>query len=218
LLPKFPSEKELFIKPALFFLDIDENEDLILASYMNPALRDEVLVFFKGITGSLEVAEAILLNSSLNNVPPSLAFALCAEESAYNPRAFNRNRNNTEDRGLFQLNSATFPKMSIDEFYDPARNAQNGLSHLRWCLDKAGTEVAALAMYNAGHNRVSSAGTPKSTLDYISRILKRGQRIEGLFMAEYVRIVQTASTETDTAANGEKKNLRLSLLSPLGGR
>ncbi|WP_461249086.1 transglycosylase SLT domain-containing protein, partial [Treponema sp. R6D11] len=99
-----------------------------------------MLVFFHGLTGSREIAEAILFNASACNVPPALAFSLCAEESGYNPRALNRNRNETVDRGLFQLNNASFPKLKIEDFYDTGVNARHGLLHLRWCLNTAGTE------------------------------------------------------------------------------
>ena len=207
------------LKPAFLVLNIEDGQDLILTAYRNPAFRKDVVAFFYGITGSEEVAEAILLNASENDIPPALAFALCAEESAYNPRAFNRNRNETVDRGLFQLNSATFPELSQDDFYDTHENARHGISHFRWCLDTAGTEVAGLAMYNAGAGRVSSLGTPKGTLDYVSRILKRERKIEEHFMTEYYRIVQERSQETAVAIEKkEKEPLRLSLLTPLGWR
>ena len=136
------------------------------------------------------MAEAILYNAALHDVPPALAFALCAEESSYNPRAFNRNWNGTVDRGLFQLNSGTFRELSVEEFYDININSWHGLMYLRRALNTAGTDVAALALYNAGPHNVSSAGTPKSTLDYISRILRRQRRIEELFIIEYIRFTQ----------------------------
>jgi hypothetical protein len=43
------------------------------------------------------------------------------------------------------------------------------------------TEIAALAMYNAGAGRVTASGAPKSTLDYISRILENKNKIENKF-------------------------------------
>ena len=212
-------EERFPLKPAFLVLNIEEGQDLVLAAYRDPELRKYVVAFFQGITGSEEVAEAILLNASENDIPPALVFALCAEESAYNPRAFNRNRNETVDRGLFQLNSATFPELSQDDFYDTHENARHGISHFRWCLDTAGTEVAGLAMYNAGAGRVSSLGTPKGTLDYVSRILKRERKIEELFMTEYYRIAQERSQEVAvTIEKKEKEPLRLSLLTPLGWR
>lgn len=210
--------EELFSKPAFVVLNLEGEEEIICASYRNPKHKEEVLAFFLGITGSEEVTKAILHYASEFDIPPALAFALCAEESAYNPRALNRNLNETVDRGLFQLNSASFPKLSIDEFYDTDKNVKHGLSHLRWCLNTAGTEVAGLAMYNAGAARVSSIGTPKRTLDYVSRILKRQRKIEELFAAEYVRFACSEETESKNISKAEKTSLRLSLLTPLGGR
>jgi len=199
--------------PAALVLDMSEGPDTILDAYRNPRLRDGVVLFFQNLTGSQNVAQVVLSNADSFDIAPALAFALCWEESRYDARAFNRNRNNTVDRGLFQLNSATFPKLKLDDFYNPEINAWHGLAHLRWCMDTAGTEVAALAMYNAGTARVRSAGTPKNTLDYISRILKRQRKIEELFMAEFPNISRTESVAAEAPA---RTPFRLSLLTPLG--
>ena len=209
----FNPADEVQPKPVVLVLDLEEGEDIILSSYQDPALREWVLAFFENITGARDVAAAVLSNAAEIGIPPALAFALCYEESGYNPRAINHNKNETVDRGLFQLNSDTFPKLAVVDFYNPGVNARHGLSHLRWCLNNAGTDVAALAMYNAGHNRVRSTGTPKSTLDYISRILRRQSKIEGLFLVEYAGL-----TRTETAEEPKKAPFRLSLLTPLGGR
>jgi len=156
--------------------------DLIIASWQNLFYRDRVEEFFATLTGNKNIAGLILSHSSLFNVPPSLAFALCWEESRFNPQAVNRkNLNKTVDRGLFQLNNASFPKLKETDFFNPTLNAYYGIAHLRWCLDTAGTDVAALAMYNAGSVRVRSDGAPKQTLDYIARILRNQQRIEETF-------------------------------------
>jgi hypothetical protein len=146
--------------------------------------RKYVLSFYKQVAGSEPIALAILENSAKYSIPPSLAFALAWEESKFDPLAFNKNAKSL-DRGLFQLNSSSFPKMSKEEFYDPKISSNMGLAHLRWCLDSGGNEVAALAMYNAGTKRVSTGGTPKRTLDYVSRILKR----EAVIASEFQRLV-----------------------------
>jgi len=206
-----PAEPELsFAELSAFF---EGGRDLILDSYRDPELKEKVLVFFGDLTGSYKIAEAVLTNSAVYKIAPALAFSLCAEESGYNPQALNRNRNDTIDRGLFQLNSASFPKLSVVDFYNIDINARYGLSHLRWCLDSAGTEVAALAMYNAGSTRVNSHGTPKHTLDYVSRILGRQRKIERLFLTEYPGMIVTETSEAP-----KKTAFRLSLLTPLGGR
>ena len=213
-------EGEILPEPAFLVLNIEQTQMLILDSYRDPEFMSDVVAFFGEITGSQEIAEVILFNASAFNIPPSLAFALCAEESRFNPMAFNRNRNETVDRGLFQLNSGSFPDLPIQDFYDPEINTRNGLSYLRRCLDTAGSEVSALAMYNAGTTRVRTAGTPQSTLDYISRILRRQRNIEERFMVEYVRIVEERSVdigyEHEYIAEVEAAPFRLSLLTPLG--
>ena len=181
-------------EPAPLVLNMAERPDIILEAYMDSDLQEGVRAFFGDLIGSREIAEIILRYAAVSNIPPALAFALCYEESRYTVRAFNRNGNGSVDRGLFQLNNASFPDLEVADFYDPATNTRHGLAYLRWCLNMAGSDVAALAMYNAGITRVRSAGTPKSTLNYISRILRRQRGIEELFaerfMAEYAPSTQ----------------------------
>lgn len=157
--------------------------DIILTLYRDQLSQESVLAFFEAITNSRQIAEIILKYADEFEIEPSLAFALAWEESRYNPRAINKNKTSI-DRGLFQLNSKSFPKLQVEEFYDPDLNARYGIAHLRWCLDLAGSEVAGLAMYNAGTTRVRSDNTPKSTLDYISRIQSFRSGIEKLFQQE----------------------------------
>ena len=166
---------------APLVLNLQESPSLILSAYRDPVLEKAVILFFEDLIGYRRVAEVILLYSSEFDVSPALAFALSWEESRYNSKAINHNKNDTVDRGLFQLNNASFPQLPIDDFYDPAISARYGISHLRWCLDATSSEVAALAMYNAGMSRISSSGAPKHTLNYVSRILKRERSIDALF-------------------------------------
>ncbi|MDR1902578.1 MAG: lytic transglycosylase domain-containing protein [Treponema sp.] len=169
-------------KAGAILQEFPKRNDFILKTYQNLDLRDDVVAFFSLITHSNELAAVMLANANEFDIPPSMAFALCWEESRYNPFAINnKNRNASIDRGLFQLNNASFPNLSEDDFYNPSINAYYGMAHLRWCLDLGGSEIAALAMYNAGTTRVRSGGTPKDTLDYISRILGNQRKIEELF-------------------------------------
>jgi hypothetical protein len=200
-IPQPEDELEL-INPTVSVLNPVEVPDIILNYYRDEKFNDWVISFFKSLTGSQSIAETILSNASDLDISPSLAFALCAEESLYNPRAFNRNWNNTVDRGLFQLNSSTFPDVSVEEFYDIDQNTRHGLNYLRWCLNTAGNEVSALALYNAGPGNVSSAGTSKNTLDYISRILKRQRKIEELFFIEYITVTGTDELRTEDQIYG----------------
>ena len=192
--------------------NLSNKQDLILAVYNDPAGSETVVSFFEAITGSRELASVILKYSAEFGIAPSLAFSLCREESRYDPKAVNRtNQNHSVDRGLFQLNSASFPKIKEEDFFKPAVNAYYGLAHLKHCLDTAGTEVAGIAMYNAGTIRVKAGSTPKKTLDYVSRIMKYQRQIDELFLIEYSRPVAESIQE-----ERPETQFTLYLLSPLG--
>jgi Soluble lytic murein transglycosylase and related regulatory proteins (some contain LysM/invasin domains) len=157
--------------------------DPIAPYYKDPATKEATLQFFGSLARSENVARVILDNAAKYGVRPSLAFALALEESDFRIDAVNKNGDSV-DRGLFQLNSKSYPKLSIQDFYDPDLNARYGISHLRGCLDEAGNEVAGLAMYNAGNGRVARGATPKKTLNYVSRILAYEDNISSLFAAK----------------------------------
>jgi hypothetical protein len=173
-----------------------DGTDFIRECYQNESFREEVVQFFGKFACSRELAEIILENAAAFGISPSLAFALCWEESRCNVRAVNRkNLNESVDRGLFQLNCCSFPSLDEEDFFDPGINAYYGMAHLRWCLDSGGSDVSALAIYNAGNERVNAGGTPKRTLDYISRILKVQRSIEVLFEAEFTRKYHSGGEE-----------------------
>ena len=155
-----------------------------LTLYRQTQSRAAVEWFYTHVTNNREVALAILEEAEKNNIPLSLAFALAHTESMYKVTAINYNTNNSIDRGLFQLNSQSFPNLTEEDFYNPKVSAKYGLSHLRFCLTSAGNEIAALAMYNAGTNKVRSNGTPQKTLNYISQIENYRSTIEDNFDTE----------------------------------
>jgi soluble lytic murein transglycosylase-like protein len=161
-----------------------KKKDTALTLYRSNASRPAVEWFYAHITENSGIARAILEHADKNDIPLSLAFALAYTESRYNISAVNRNTNGTIDRGLFQLNSASFPRIAENDFFDAETSAQYGLSHLRFCLVTAGNEVAALAMYNAGANRIKNDGAPRLTLNYISNIMSYRQALDELFRKE----------------------------------
>ena len=178
--PAPPPLPESLPIPALW--DIIGERNGIPEFYRNGGTRQEVLAFFGKLLRSDALAGAVLDNAEVFNIAPSLAVSLCWAESRFNAQAVNRkNLNGTVDRGLFQLNSSTFPDLSEQDFFNPHINSYYGLSHLRWCLDSGGSVVVGLAMYNAGTNRVHSGGAPRKTLDYIAGILAIQEQVERLF-------------------------------------
>ncbi len=160
--------------------------DMGLTLYRQAMSKAAVEWFYTHITGDRDTAVAILENADKNNVPVSMAFALAYTESHYQTTAIHKNANNTIDRGLFQLNNNTFPKLTEEEFFDPEVSARYGISHLKFCLDTAGNDVAALAMYNAGTTRVRSNKTPQTTLNYIGNIIVYQKTLDDLFAQEVV--------------------------------
>jgi len=163
---------------------LQKKNDEGLVLYRQTQSRAAVEWFYTHVTNDREIALAILDEAEKNNIPLSLAFALAHTESRYDTSAFHRNDNNSIDRGLFQLNNQSFPNLTESEFYDAKTSAKYGLSHLRFCLKSAGNEIAALAMYNAGTNKVRNNNTPQRTLNYISQIENYRSTLEDNFDVE----------------------------------
>lgn len=187
-------EPELELTP--FFEDVgmlsmfaDEDEALVL--YRDAASRKAVEWFYMNVVGNKEISDAILAEADKNDIAPSLAFALAYVESRYKVDAKNVNKNKTIDRGLFQLNSASFPNLTETEFFDPSVSAKHGMAHLRFCMDIAGNEISALAMYNAGTSKVRANNTPQLTLNYIGQIMTCRETIDRLFADKVLSFYDT---------------------------
>ena len=163
----------------------DENEDPELYLYRHSATQGLIIDFYSRVTGDMAVTFPVLTHAEKNNITPSLAFSLAWAESRYRIRAINRNANSI-DRGLFQLNSRTFPMLEEGDFYNPEINAHHGLTHLRFCLNEGGSEIVALAMYNAGTHGVIR-GTPYSTLKYVAKVIGYKENLEEKFQREVLR-------------------------------
>jgi hypothetical protein len=122
------------------------------------------------------------------------------------------------------LNDRSFPRLETQAFFSPETNAWYAMNHLRFCLDNGGTDVTALAMYNAGASRVRGAGTPSTTLDYISRILENRWEIEARFRdcearfpEPQLEILEIIEDFTELA-DAKPERPRLVPLMPLSGK
>lgn len=187
------------------FEKINSDTDPGLTLYRQSFSRASVEKFYTCITRDKDVALAILSEADNNDIPLSLAFALAYTESRYNPKAINSNVNTTTDRGLFQLNSNSFPALTEADFFDPYISAKYGMSHLKFCLNSAGNEVSALAMYNAGTGRVRSNKTPQSTLNYVGKIMTYQKMLESLFEDEVEAYYETRLLPGITVALADKR-------------
>jgi len=74
-----------------------------------------------------------------------------------------------------QLMPATARRYAVDDPYDPGKNLDAGIRHLRDLLDRYEVSLA-LAAYNAGEGAVLRyGGVPPfpETRDYVARVLRR---------------------------------------------
>ena len=193
------TEEELSAAFQDYFTEVSLNRltddyDNGLTLYRQPLSRTAVEWFYFQITGNRDVTQAILTEAEKNDIPLSLAFSLAHTESNYNSNATNRNSNSTIDRGLFQLNSSSFPELTEPDFFDPFVSSKYGMAHLKFCLNTAGNDVSALAMYNAGTGRVRSNKTPQSTLNYIGKIMAYQKMLDQLFTEQVASFFETQLT------------------------
>jgi soluble lytic murein transglycosylase-like protein len=157
----------------------------LMGPFNNPSSRAAVIQFLEKRIGNKEVAGALIEAADRYQVDPALVVAVSWQESRFQTTAAGVNRNSSVDRGLMQLNSATFTSLSEEDFYNPYLNADHGTSYLRQILDISGNTVTALAMYNAGPGRVGSLGAPRMTLEYIDRIYAYRDTLVREFLEEY---------------------------------
>lgn len=151
------------------------------ALYTSDVYRDWVFDFFNDVSGNEAITSEILYNSVRYDVSPFTSFSVAFIESRFQIEALNRNSTSI-DRGLFQLNSASFPHLTESDFYHMETNVKYGVEYIRWCLDQSdGDERTALAMYNAGIGRVLSGTIPQMTFRYIDRFYDFKEQLMGDF-------------------------------------
>lgn len=186
-------QKSGLVNPAEYHTKAIQHQkvDMGLQLYRDEISRQSVVWFYNQITNNEDVTLAILKEADKNDIPLSLAFALAWTESSYRPNAENGNTNHSIDRGLFQLNNKSFPDLDESDFFDPYTSAKYGLSHLKFCMETAGNEVSALAMYNAGTTKVRNNRTPQVTLNYVSKIMNYQEGLDSLFESQVVVFYRT---------------------------
>ncbi len=100
-----------------------------------------------------------------------LARAVVQVESNYEPKAVS----SKGAMGLMQIMPVIAQEFSVDDPFDPEKNLEAGMRHLRNLLDRYGNDsMRALAAYNAGEGAVSRyGGVPpyRETQDYVHRVL-----------------------------------------------
>lgn len=115
------------------------------------------------------------------NVPIPLAFGLAVQESSLRSGAYQSNKDGSIDRGLFQLNTKSYPFLTKAQMYDPEINAKYGMAHIKELYDKNGSYEQSLMDYNCGNlNRIN-----KGTVEHVLKILKEEEKINEMLVLAY---------------------------------
>ena len=104
-------------------------------------------------------------------IPKELILAIIEQESAFNPTAYNRNKDGTEDRGLMQVNYqhnlALMKEYNItdpDQLYHIETNIELGARILYENYKRFGSWAMALKAYN---------GLRANNWDYVKKVLEK---------------------------------------------
>lgn len=180
--------EDLYQRPAVSLLTLQTISKQYLMSaadpisklYYEPTTQWIVEDFFADKTGSKEISDTVLLYTSERRLPIKIVFSLIFVESSFSLNAINSN-SNSNDYGLFQLNSNTFRHLSHEDFFHLETNVKMGTSYLAYAFNLDPDPRMALAIYNAGPARPLRGQTPASTKKYVSRILKYSKKLEDEF-------------------------------------
>src|SRR5262249_36558663 len=117
-----------------------------------------------------QIDAAIEQAAARHNVDPNLVRSVIKVESNFNPNAVSRKG----AMGLMQLMPQTARQLRVSNPFDPEKNVDAGVRHLKRLMESYGGDVKlTLAAYNAGAGAVArSAGVPRfaKTRNYVRRI------------------------------------------------
>lgn len=174
-----PPERPVDLDPEGF---VDEFRTAAEIGYAQGIYEDAERAFYKELArGNYRIVQAVFEYGV--GINKDLIFAQIEKESSFFPRAINENIDKDTgevtsiDRGLFQLNSKSYPDLTEAEFFNIEINIRYGIAHLRGELEyHGGNTRRALWSYNAGRYGISD-GVPTRTITYATEILARTKQI-----------------------------------------
>jgi soluble lytic murein transglycosylase-like protein len=119
---------------------------------------------------------ALVEKASLKyGIPKEILMAIISVESGFNPRAYNKNKDGTEDRGLMQVNyqhnlslMKEYGITDPEQLYNPELNIEIGARILYENYKRFGNWIMAIKAYN---------GLKADNWDYVRKVLSKGLRI-----------------------------------------
>ena len=113
------------------------------------------------------------------HIDPLLLYVIAEKESNFEPDAINKNKNNSQDIGIMQINSQWFPKLhqfgiTEKDLYNPCLNIIVGAWILSTAIDVYGDSWEAVGAYNAGtkDNKIQR----QKRMDYAADVYQRYHR------------------------------------------
>lgn len=155
--------------------------------------KDKSLVNVYGeILKDKEYVGVIIKEAIERKIPVNLALAIAWWESDFKKNAINKNVKNGEvvsvDRGIFQLNSKSFPKLDIDDFYNPYKNINTGLDYIKYLYNRFDSWESVILAYNWGEGNVASDAKPTyKAIFYFGKITEKERILDVEFTKKFYR-------------------------------
>lgn len=140
-------------------------------------------------------SDLVLKTSDKYGMDWRLVASVIAVESSFNPRAVS----SKGARGLMQLmpTTAAIYRVKSQELFDPGRNIEAGVQHLKWLTDRySGNLEKVVAAYNSGEGAVDRyRGIPpfRPTRVFVRRVMSRYQN--------HLTTFPIASDKTDSSTS-----------------
>lgn len=134
---------------------IKRSEDF--SSYLNDAMKEvqRPPQYKENLPIDARIQAKVEEVSQKYSIPRELILAIMKQESNFNPRAYNKNRDGTEDRGLMQVNyqhnlrlMKEYNITDPDQLYDIETNIEIGARILYENFQRFGNWVMAVKAYN----------------------------------------------------------------------
>ena len=97
---------------------LSDNEDMGYALYRDPAFRSEIYSYYTGITGSSEIASAVIENAYKNGISFTLAFSLDVGRKRIQPRSRQPQMRQASTADFFNSISKSFPELRTADFFN----------------------------------------------------------------------------------------------------
>lgn len=168
------------IQPGQLVNDFHYYDGMRINDYVRYHIESAV-AFYHDLTKSDRVSRIIIEKAIAYNVPINFAMSIAFNESHMNPKAVNYNEE-TVDRGLFQLNSATFAEWEEDDFFDIRKNVDGGVHYLSDLAKQfANNNILIIYGYNAGVGRIAQGSIYHKTIIHTEHILNDERYLDQQF-------------------------------------